>query len=121
MNNKAFHVAGIQLVVAITSAIAAHLLDNPLAAKSVLWGSLASLTNSQMLAWSIGEKVEAGRAPDDHLKAMYLASLKRWVVVASLLMVGLLGLAPLYVVAGFAAGQMGMIAARLLMNGLEIK
>lgn len=122
MKNNAFHVVGIQAIVAITSATAAYFLDNPLAAKSVLCGASASLANGLMLAWHMREKADkAIRAPGGHLKAMYLSSLERYAVVVLLLAAGLrlLGFAPLYVLAGFVAGQAGLVAARLLWNGLE--
>ncbi|MBY0579066.1 MAG: ATP synthase subunit I [Burkholderiales bacterium] len=121
MNNNAFRVVGIQIIIAIISATTAYFLDNPLAAKSVLWGAFASLANGLMLAWNIGERFDANRSPGTHLGAMYRSSIERYIVVMLLLVAGLrlLGLAPLYVVAGFVAGQVGFVAARLLMNGFE--
>lgn len=122
MKNNALHVVGIQAIVAITSATAAYFLDDPLAAKSVLFGSSASLSNGLMLAWHIRERLDAGhREPAAHLRAMYRASLERYVVVALLLVAGLrfLGFEPLYVLAGFVAGQVGLVAARMLRNGFE--
>ncbi len=120
MNNKAFRVVGIQIIVAITSAITAYFLVNFHAAESIIWGAIASMTNSSMLEWRIREKV-GERSAGDHLKSIYLASLERYVVVGMMLVTGLkfLGLAPLLVVAGFVVGQVGMIAARLLLNGIE--
>lgn len=119
MRNDAFHVVGIQAIVAITSATAAYFLDNPLAAKSVLCGASVSLTNGMLLAWHIRERLVADRDPGRHLKAMYLSSLVRYAVVILLLAAGLgfLGLAPLYVMAGFVAGQVALVGARLLLNG----
>ncbi len=121
MNNNAFRVVGIQIIIAIISATTAYFLDNPLAAKSVLWGAFASLANGLMLAWNIGERFDANRSPGAHLGAMYRSSIERYIVVMLLLVAGLrlLGLAPLYIVAGFVAGQVGFVAARLLMNGFE--
>lgn len=122
MNDNGFRIMGIQIIVAIISATAAYFLDNPLAAKSVLWGSFASLANGLMLAWKIREKLDVTkRSPGEHLGAMYRSSLERYVVVILLLAVGLrlMGLAPLYVVAGFVAGQVALVVARLLMNGFE--
>ena len=120
MKNSAFHVVGIQATVAITSATAAYFLDNPLAANSLLCGASASLANGLMLAWHMRERNDAeSRDPGGQLKAMYLSSLVRYAVVVLLLAAGLrlFGLAPLYVLAGFVAAQLGLVGARLLVNG----
>ncbi|HQT26560.1 MAG TPA: ATP synthase subunit I [Burkholderiales bacterium] len=122
MKKNAFLVVGIQAIVAIICATAAYFIDNPLAAKSALFGSTASLANGLMLAWH-GLERSAKAEPGEHLKAMYRSSLERYTIVILLLAAGLrfLGLAPLLVLAGFVAGQAGLILASLLWNGFEKK
>ena len=122
MRNNALRVAGIQAIVAITGATAAYLLDNPLAAKSVLCGFCASLANGLMLAWHGRERLETAHLDAaGQLKAMYRSSLGRYAAVILLLAAGMrfLGLTPLHVLAGFVAGQISLVAAGLLWNGFE--
>lgn len=120
MNKNAFPVAGIQAIVAIICATAAYFIDNPLAAKSALFGSFASLANGLMLAWH-GLERSAKLEPGEHLKAMYRLTLERYVIVVLLLAAGMWLLVPLHVLAGFVAGQAGLVLARLLWNGFEKK
>lgn len=119
MNKNDFRVVGTQIILTIISATAIYFLDDPLAAKSVMWGSSASLANGIMLAWKVREASGAENcSPGEHLKAMYRASLERYAVAILLLALslGAMGLAPQFVVAGFVVGQVGLVAARLLMN-----
>ena len=52
---------------------------------------------------------------------MFRSSMERYVMVVLLLAAGMrfLGLTPLHVLAGFVAGQVSLVAAGLLWNGLE--
>lgn len=120
MKNNALRVAGIQAIVAITGATAAYLLDNPLAAESFLCGSCASLANGLLLAWHGRQRLDAVRLEAaGQLKAMYRSALERYAATILLLVAGMELFEPLLVLAGFAAGQVGLVLARLLCNVFE--
>lgn len=86
-------------------------------ALAVLYGASAALLNTGLLLWRFkqGERdyhCDAGR----HLRSFYRSSLERYAVVGVGLAVGLgvLHLAGLPMVLGFAIGQMAWVLAALL-------
>ena len=73
-----------------------------------------------MLAWQGRDKPESTQLdPVGHLKAMYRSALERYVVAILVLAVGMKLFEPLYALAGFTAGQVALVAARLLCNAFE--
>jgi len=104
------HVRQVWVQGAITTigGILAYWLVTPPAAKSFVYGSSIALVSTLLLAWRMGQ----GAKPEDRdasrvLRQAYRAAIERFVWVIFLLAVGfrLLKLAPLWMLAGFVAGQ----------------
>lgn len=109
-----------QVVVTITSAIVASLIDNPVFGVSVLWGGLAALANSVLLTWRLVGGDRPTYSAQQHLRLMYRSSLERFFVVTMMLALGVLRFKfePLGVLLGFLAGQ-AMLVMVPLMRGTK--
>ena len=99
---------GLQVAIMIFGAVLAYFVVTPSAAKSVTYGSCVALLGTLFLAWKFkqGEHRESLGA-EWYLRQAYRTAMERFVWVAVMLAAGfgLLKLAPLWVLAGFIAGQ----------------
>jgi Kef-type K+ transport system membrane component KefB len=102
-----FRLIRLQVAITIIGALFAYLLVTPPAAKSFAYGSCIALTSTLLLAWRLGrghqENREAGRA----LRQAYRTAIERMAWTIIMLAVGfkVLKLLPLWLLAGFVAGQ----------------
>lgn len=91
------------------------------ASLAALYGASVSLVNAGLIAWHIrrGGRSSRGDASRE-LRAILAAGVQRLAVVAALLAAGfgILGLMPLALLAGFVAGQLGLLLSGLLSNGV---
>lgn len=99
-----------------------YLWLNASVAGAVLYGGAASLANTLFWLWRMRQ---SERRPflnaQQSLRSLYRSSLERFLVVSMLLVAGMgvLGLMPLAVLAGFVLGQLTLIISPLLMRGIE--
>ena len=102
-------------VVMALVASAAYVVAGPGAAKGALFGGFVAVCNAGMIGWRMGR---GGNDPDAHrhLQLAYRASVERFLLVCALLAagLGLLRLAPLYLVGGFVAGQLALMVSSVL-------
>jgi len=87
------------------------------AAASAAFGATVALVNSGLLAWHMRRALQrAPGTPGQELARMLWLAAQRWAAVAGLLVAGFaaLGLHPLALVAGLAAGQTGLLFSGLL-------
>ncbi len=110
---------GLQGTLTIIGAALAYFVVTPLAAKSVAYGSCVALLGTLLLAWRLrqGESRKNFGAVW-YLRQAYRTAIERFVWVTFMLAVGfgLLKLAPLWVLAGFVAGQAAWLAVPVLMK-----
>ena len=112
----------LQALVASAGAGLSYVLLNASAAGAVLYGGAAALANTLFWLWRIRQ---SERRPflnvQQSLRSLYRASLERFLVVSVLLVAGMgvLGLMPLAVLAGFVLGQLTLIISPILMRGIE--
>ncbi len=111
-----------QFAVAVAGALVAGWLAAPIDALSALWGGLAALTNTVLLAWRMLHGDRPALDARRQLRLMYRSTLERFFVVVMLLVLGvlLLGLEPLPVLLGLLAGQM-TLAVFLISSGIKVK
>ena len=111
-----------QVIVTITSASVASVVDSPFFGVSVLWGGMAALLNLVLLAWRMIYGDRPTYNAEQHLRLMYRSSMERFFVVTSLLVIGLLKLklAPLGVILGFLVGQVILVVVPI-MRELKVK
>ena len=82
----------------------------------MLWGGMAALVNTVLLAWRMiyGDRptLNAGQ----HLRLMYRSSLERFFIVTSLLVIGMLKLKLLAagVILGFLVGQLIFVVVPIM-------
>ena len=110
---------GLQGAITIAGAVLAYFVVTPLATKSVAYGSCVALLGTLLLAWRFRQG--EGRENSDaawYLRQAYRTAIERYVWVAFMLAAGfgLLKLAPLWVLAGFVAGQAAWLAVPVLMK-----
>lgn len=119
MHPEYIRLVGLQGAITIIGAVLTYFVVTPLAAKSVAYGSCVTLVGTLLLAWRLrqGERRENPGA-EWYLRQAYHTAIERFVWVAFMLAVGfgLLKLAPLWVLAGFVAGQAAWLAAPVLMK-----
>ena len=98
----------LQGAIAVIGAIIAYFTITSLAAKSIAYGSCVTLMSTAFLVWRFkqGEHKESLSA-EWHLRQAYRSTIERFIWAAAMLAAGLkfLELAPLWVLAGFIAGQ----------------
>ncbi len=116
---KYTRLVGLQGAIIIISAVLTYFVVTPLAAKSVAYGSCVVLVGTLLLAWRFrqGEGRENPGA-EWYLRQAYRTAIERFVWVAIMLAAGfgLLKLAPLWVLAGFVAGQVAWLVVPVLMK-----
>jgi len=119
MRPKYIRLVGLQGVVTIIGAALAYFVVTPLAAKSVAYGSCVALSGTLLLAWRFRQG-ESRKNSDAawYLRQAYRTAIERYVWVVFMLAAGfgLLKLAPLWVLAGFVAGQAAWLAVPVLMK-----
>ena len=113
MRSEYIRLVGLQCAIMIFGAILTYFVVTPLAAKSVAYGSCVALLGTLFLVLRLrqGESREnAGAAW--YLRQAYRTAIERFVLVALMLAAGfgLFKLAPLWVLAGFIAGQAAWLA-----------
>jgi hypothetical protein len=106
------------LVVSFVAGIASGLASTPQFVLAVLSGGGVSLLNGVLLAWRMSHASK--RATHDaqlQLRLLYFYAAERFVVVIALLggFMLTLGLPTAGILAGFVAGQAGLLAARLVL------
>jgi ATP synthase I chain len=108
MRIEYIRLAGLQCVITITGTTLTYLVVTPLAAGSVAYGGCIVLVSTLWLSWQLsrGERQEYLGA-EICLRHAYRTAIERFVWVLFLLALGfkLLELAPLWLLAGFVAGQ----------------
>ena len=108
MRPEYIRLVGLQCAIMIFGAILTYFVVTPLAARSVAYGSCVALVSALLLSWRLrqGERHENSGA-EWCLRQAYRTATERFVVVIFLLASGfkLLELAPLWMLAGFVAGQ----------------
>lgn len=117
-----YRVVGAQVVVVLLGAIFGWAFHERATAEAVLAGGAVALTNSLLLAWRMrGDRRTGDRSPQGHLWTFYRSSLERFLVVASLLAIGIgpLGFKPLPLLAGFVLGQMALVFSFLIIRRTE--
>jgi F0F1-type ATP synthase assembly protein I len=102
-----FRLVRLQGAITIIGAAFAYLLVTPPAAKSFAYGSCIALISTLLLAWRLKrghqENLEAGRA----LRQAYRTAIERmaWTIIMLATGFKVLKLLPLWMLAGFVAGQ----------------
>jgi len=119
MHPEYTRLVGLQGAITIIGAALTFFVVTPLAAKSVAYGSCVALVGTLFLAWRLrqGESRE-NLGAGWYLRQAYSTAIERFVWVVFLLAVGfgLLKLAPLWVLAGFVAGQAAWLVVPVLMK-----
>jgi len=97
-----------QGAITIIGALLTYLIVSPPAAKSLVYGSCIALISTLFLAWRFkqGEHRE-NLGAEWSLRQAYRAAIERfmWTAIMLAMGFGLLKLAPLWMLAGFVAGQ----------------
>lgn len=108
-----------QLVVVVALVAAFAVAGEPAAAQGAAYGGATALLS----AWVLGRTVRraamlARKAPGSETSALYIGAVLRFVAVLVLFAAGMgaLGLAPVPILAGFAAAQLGT-----LWNSLRVR
>jgi len=122
----AHQVVWLQIAITMVGASIAYTMkDTPHSAIAVLSGGAVSTVNGAMLAWRMNrsashsdQNMHDPRAAQQQLRFLYFAAAERFLVVIALLFLCMaaLKLAPLALLAGFAMGQLTLVAARLILN-----
>jgi len=106
------------MLVGIVAGAVSSLVSTPQFVQAVLIGGGVSLLNGALLAWRMSR---ASRRPTQdaqlQLRLLYFYAAERFVVVLALLggVMLTLGLPTSGILAGFVAGQAGLLAARLVL------
>lgn len=101
-------ILSLQAIVAAAAAVIGYLYGGTSAASAALFGAGIALTNTLLLAWRLHRgKRQIHADAQRHLRSFYLSIVERFFVVGGLLAIGFgaLQLAPLPLIAAFAAGQ----------------
>lgn len=124
MRNEHIRIAGLQSAITITGFFLAYLVVNQLAAWSAAFGGWIALVSTLWLAMRLGQaerqqKMDAGES----LRHAYRTAVERFAWVFLLFGAGfkLLELEPLWVLAGFVAGQSAWLIAPVWKSRLENK
>jgi ATP synthase I chain len=119
MHSDQIRLTGLQAAITVTGTAVAYAAVTPLAAKSVAFGGCAVVVGTLFLAWRcmVVERREHLGA-EWILRHAYRTAVERFVLVACLLAIGfkLLKFEPLWMLAGFMAGQMAWLAAPVWMR-----
>ena len=110
-----------QSLIAITATAVSYFAYDAIAARGVLFGFAVAIANTVMIVWRMWQSEQAlHQDAHKYLSMFYRSSLERLVLVAILLAagMGLIGLHPLAVTAGFALGQLTLIVSQI-MRGIK--
>ena len=110
-------ILSIQVTLAAIAALLGYLYGGTPAAYAALFGACIALSNSLLLAWRLHRgKRQLHADAQRHLRAFYISTLERYVVVGGLLAIGLgaVQLPPLPLIAAFVAGQTAWMISGLL-------
>lgn len=109
----------VQGAITIIGAVLAYFVVTSLAAKSVAYGSCVAMVGTLLLAWRFRQgKSRESSGATWYLRQAYRTAIERFVLVVFMLAAGfgLLKLAPLWVLAGFVAGQAAWLTVPVLMK-----
>lgn len=113
-------VALLQTVLVLAVAVIAGAVHGWRDAAAAAYGGAIAIVNSALLAWYIyrGRRVRSANAYQA-LKSLYLSSAVRLIVIIALLATGFGGLklAPVALLAGFIAGQLGLLVSGFIKTG----
>ena len=115
---------GLQGAIIIIGAAATYFVVTPLAAKSVAFGSCIALVSALFLAWRLRQgDCKENASAEWHLRQAYRTAIERFVWVAGMLAAGfkLLGLMPLWMLAGFIVGQSAWLTIPIWMKSRTTK
>ncbi len=114
---------GLQGALAIFGTALTFFVVTPLAAKSVAYGISVSFVSTLLLAWRHKQGESSEYTAEWYLRQAYRTAIERFVWVIFMLAAGfgLLKLAPLWVLAGFVAGQAAWLAVPVLMKFENVK
>lgn len=119
MHSDQVRLIWLQAAITIIGAAVAYAAATPLAAKSVAFGGCAAMFGTLFLAWRIMIGKRAGYSQAARiLRHAYRTAVERFMLVAFLLAAGfvLLKLAPVWLLAGFVAGQLAWLAVPVWMR-----
>lgn len=108
MRSEYASLIGLQSVIVLTGATITYMVASPSAAKSFAYGSIVAMAGAIFLAWRLGQ---GEKRPDVGaewvLRHAYKTAIERFIWAIFMLALGfkLLELAPLWLLAGFIAGQ----------------
>lgn len=97
----------LQCAITIIGAALAYLLVTPQAAKSLAFGSCVPLVSTLFLAWRLGQSQRENAGAEKILRQAYRTAMERMAGTILMLAAGfkVLQLTPLWMLAGFLAGQ----------------
>lgn len=103
-------------IVIIGAAVTYKVVDLP-AAKSFVYGSMVAIIGALLIAWRYKQGLRHSEA-NQILRHAYKTSIERFVWAIFLLALGfkLLGLAPMWLLAGFVVGQVAWLLAPIWMR-----
>lgn len=107
-----------QVLAMVTIALSGWLVTGPWAAGSAAFGGGVAGINTALLRWRLPPK-RVVSDPGFHLRSAYRSMVERFAGVALLLWLGLaiIHFSPLWLLAGFIAGQTGWLAAGIEWRG----
>lgn len=114
MRIEYIRLAGLQCAITITGSALAYLVVTHQAAGSVAYGGSVALANALWLSWRLGQaERQENTGAEKCLRHAYRTAIERFAGVLLLLALGfkLLQLAPLWLLAGFVAGQSAWLLA----------
>lgn len=118
MRPEYIRLVGLQCAIMIIGALFTYFVVTPQAARSVAYGSCVALVSVLLLSWRLKQGARANIGAEWYLRQAYRTAIERFVLVVFMLAAGfgLLRLAPLWVLAGFVAGQAAWLAVPVLMK-----
>lgn len=117
MRTEYARLIGLQAAIVITgAAVTYEVVDLP-AAKSFVYGSMVAIIGALLIAWRYKQGLRHSEA-NQILRHAYKTSIERFVWAIFLLALGfkLLGLAPMWLLAGFVVGQVAWLLAPIWMR-----
>ncbi len=112
MRSEYAYLVGLQGAITIIGAIITYFAVTPQAAQSVAYGSSISLAGALFLAWRYRQGTrDKTLGVEWYVRQAYRTAVERFVGMTLLLAIGfgLLRLAPLWMLAGFVAGQLAWL------------
>src|SRR5512139_1203677 len=117
MRTEYARLLGLQGVIVISGAALIYKVVSLPAAKSFVYGSIVAMIGALLIAWRYRQVLRHSEA-DVVLRHAYKTAIERFVWAIFLLGLGfkLLGLAPLWLLAGFVVGQAAWLLAPIWMR-----